>query len=117
MEVGELRRRFGIRLKTLRRAKSFTQEQLAAATDVSADAIGNIERGANSPSIDTAYMIATALGVPLAALYEIDEPVEPEPISPARAALTDLLDDLDEKSLGRVVDVVAAALKLRDRPA
>jgi transcriptional regulator with XRE-family HTH domain len=113
MEVGELRHRFGIRLRTLRRSKGLTQEQLAAATDVSSDAVGNIERGANSPSIDTAYMIATALGAPLAALYEIDDPIEPQPASPARAALMASVDGLDEETLGRVVDVVAAALKLR----
>jgi transcriptional regulator with XRE-family HTH domain len=60
--MDDIRKNFGIRLKTLRRQAGLTQEQLAEATDISVDFISLVERGINAPSFDNIERLAKALG-------------------------------------------------------
>ncbi|MBU1208328.1 MAG: helix-turn-helix domain-containing protein [Proteobacteria bacterium] len=64
----DIKRTFGQRIKTLRRFKSLTQEQLAERSGLSYKFIGEIERGTGNPTIDTIGKIARALEVPVARL-------------------------------------------------
>lgn len=52
-------------LQELRRAKGLTQEQLAAATEVSIGAVRNWEQGHRLPHFEAAYRISQALGISL----------------------------------------------------
>lgn len=58
----EFREMVGRRLKVMRVASCMTQEGLAKASGVSVPTIANTERGESSPTLETAYKIATALG-------------------------------------------------------
>ena len=59
----------GKRLRHLRRRRGLTQRELAQACDLSANAVGLIERGESSPSVSTLQRLALALEVPIAELF------------------------------------------------
>lgn len=70
--MGELRKKFGLRLRYLRREKDLTQEQLAEAIDVSSEFLSNIERGINAPSFKTLEKLAKALHVSVKEFFDFD---------------------------------------------
>jgi transcriptional regulator with XRE-family HTH domain len=59
----------GQRLRDLRQRRGLTQRTLAQACDLSANAIGLIERGESSPSVSTLHRLALALEVPITELF------------------------------------------------
>ena len=67
----DLKRRIAIRLKTSRKARQLTQEDLASLIGRSVDAVSNIERAKGLPSLDTLEAIATKLEIPIAEFFEI----------------------------------------------
>lgn len=54
----------GHRVRTLRRMKDLTQEELAEQLDISASFLGHIERGTRVASLDTFVALCNALKVP-----------------------------------------------------
>ena len=70
-------------LRTLRREKNISQDELAVAVGVRQSMISGIETGRVNASLPVAQKIAKHLGVPLDALVgeEQAEPVAEEPIS------------------------------------
>jgi len=70
--MGDLRVRFGNRLRALRNWKGMTQEQLAEAADVSVDFISLVERGISAPSFETLERLSVAFDVPVAELFHFE---------------------------------------------
>lgn len=68
-----LRKKFGKRLRTLRRQAGLTQEQLAEAAEISVDFLSLIERGINAPSFENLDKLATALGVHVRELFNFSD--------------------------------------------
>jgi DNA-binding XRE family transcriptional regulator len=68
----DLRRKFGKRVRYLRRDRDMTQEQLAELTDLSVNSISQIETGQSSPSLETIVKIAKALEVDVGELFKFD---------------------------------------------
>lgn len=64
-----LKARIGLHLRAIRNARRVTQEQLAAMTDRSVDAISAVERGVMAPSIETLERFAEAFDVPVTAFF------------------------------------------------
>ena len=58
-----LAKRFGRRIKELRKAKSLTQEELGQAAGVDYKYLGEVERGVKTSSFSTIEKLAKALGV------------------------------------------------------
>ncbi len=65
------------RLRLLRAERGWTQEQLAAATNVSRQAINALETERHDPSLDLGYRIAAAFGLPVEQVFP--NPHEPNP--------------------------------------
>ena len=65
----EIRLRFGLRLKQLRREQKLTQEQLGEIIGVSRTCVSRWESGRVSTTLDTLAMIAKGLGVSLSDLF------------------------------------------------
>lgn len=61
--MATLKQIFGSNLRQARRAKGWTQADLAEAGGLSLDMIGRLERGTVGPSFETIEALAKALGV------------------------------------------------------
>lgn len=68
--AGDIRIRFGRRLRALRTERGFSQESFADAAGLDRTYIGGIERGTRNVSLINIERIAKALRVPLAELFE-----------------------------------------------
>jgi transcriptional regulator with XRE-family HTH domain len=66
----DLKRRIAIKIKSSRKARRLTQEDLAGLIGRSADAVSNIERAKGLPSLDTLEAIAAKLEIPIAEFFE-----------------------------------------------
>ena len=73
MDTTTLKGLFGRRIRSLRKLRDFTQEDLAEATSLSAEYISKIERGLASPSFDVIARFATALQVDPLDLFDFSE--------------------------------------------
>lgn len=58
-----MRRLVGLNFSRLRRQKSFTQEQFAAASGFTQQYVSDLERGRRNPTVVTLFHLASALGV------------------------------------------------------
>ncbi|MBE9913685.1 helix-turn-helix domain-containing protein [Paenibacillus donghaensis] len=70
----------GGRIKTLRKAKGWTQEQLAEASSLHYSYIGGVERGERNISLDTLEKIVAALQVPPMELFRIEFETDDEKV-------------------------------------
>jgi len=64
----EVKRRFGEKMRQLRKEKGLSQEKLGFAVEMDLTSINEIERGHRSPKLITMYKIAQALGISLTEL-------------------------------------------------
>lgn len=71
--MDDLKKQFSVRLRLLRIQQQMTQEQLAAAANISVDFLSLIERGKNSPSFANLEKLAKALKVSVQELFNFDE--------------------------------------------
>ena len=69
MIVSTVQKRFGRRVRELRRARNLSQEQLAFQAGVHRTYLGSIERGERNPTLKSISAIATALHVTLSELF------------------------------------------------
>ncbi len=60
-----INRELGQRIQQARRAKGWTQEDLAHHAGLDFSYVNQLENGKRNPSLSTIYKIAAALGVPL----------------------------------------------------
>lgn len=70
--MSDLKHRFGVRLRQIRRSKDLTQETIAEATGLSVNFISLLENGDAAPSFDTIEKIAEALKVTVTELFTFD---------------------------------------------
>ena len=71
LSEGELTRRFGERVRDIRKKQRFSQEDLAGKIEMDLTSINEIEKGHRSPKLITMYKIAHALGVSLSDLTDL----------------------------------------------
>jgi len=62
----------GAQLRSLRKTRELTLEQLAARSGVSAGLLSQMERGQGNPSFNTLVQVAHALSVPVASLFRTE---------------------------------------------
>lgn len=68
-----------VNVSKLRVARGLSQEKLAADARVDRAYMGKIERRTENPSLDILDRLADALGVPVAALFEIPQSPDERP--------------------------------------
>lgn len=78
--MSDIAKALGLRIRELRNQRHMSQEELAFQSGISAAHLGQIERATKNPTVDTVGKIASALGVPVAALFSEDgeTPAPPE---------------------------------------
>ena len=104
---------FGIRLKSHRKARGLSQDELAEAVNRSTEAISKMERGLTFPGVDLLIDIASELDISIDALLGLEHPVEG---SKERVELTSeamrIITSLDGKPLQTAVEQLRALQKL-----
>ncbi len=96
----------GERIRGLRRSRSMTRKQLAAAAGVSERHLGNLEMGTGNASVLILQQVAQALGARPAEL--LDEGAAP---SPEWLLIRDLLAHQEEGTLRRAREAIAAIIE------
>ena len=69
-------RRLGQRVRRLRLAKEWTQEDLAAECELDRSYVSGLETGRRNPTYLILVRIAKTLGLPVIALLDLDRPPE-----------------------------------------
>ena len=64
LDAEQIQRRFGERLREIRKKKGISQESLALLCDLDRAYIGGVERGERNISLINIYKIARGLGIP-----------------------------------------------------
>ena len=106
---------FGRRLRTLRKAKGLTQEQLGRAAGLDYKHIGGIERGEHAPSFDAIEKIVKVLQIDYADLFTPDRGVTGQLAENLEAVVREI-DQLDKATLKRFFsDLLAAVRRVKDR--
>ena len=70
--MSDIAKQLGQRIRNLRNALQMSQEELSFKAGISPAHLGQIERALKNPTIDTIAKIATALDIPVAALFATD---------------------------------------------
>ena len=106
----KLKDRVALRIKTVRKLRGLTQEQLAEKIDRTVYAVSQLERGRSLPSFETLERLSEALSVPIRDFF--DEDGADEDINPRRVRLMTVLVDnaraLTDDDLETTVEVVRA---------
>ena len=69
---------FAYALKTIRKSKGLSQEQLAELIDRSVESVSNMERGRSLPSYETLGRLSESLDVPLSSLGDWFKGAQPD---------------------------------------
>lgn len=67
----DVRRNLGANIRKAREQGGWSQEELAGRSGIHRTYISGVERGARNPTIEIVAAIATALELPVAALFEV----------------------------------------------
>lgn len=75
-----IRKRFGEKIRDLRRAKGLSQEELAFRAGIHRNYLGGVERGERNPALDNIAAIAKALDITPGELltFQKKRPVTPK---------------------------------------
>ena len=99
------------RIRDLRIARQFTQEQVAEAAGIAPNYVSAIERATQSPTIETLTDIADALGVSLSELFlGVDRPL-PRELRRVEQALAGRPADVQHA----ILHIVETALRIAPR--
>ena len=109
----------GIAIKTIREQKGLSQNQLAKKSGISQSAISSIESTTKSPSIDTVFEIASALGISITDLLSVSDGINKEKPTVSDGGLDEelvnLLVDLSPPEVQRAKDFVAGIKAARTK--
>ena len=73
MDATTLKKLFGRRVRSLRKLRDMTQEELAESSALSAEYVSRIERGMTSTSFEVIAKLAQALEVEPSSLFTFEE--------------------------------------------
>lgn len=105
----------GERIRTIRKGKGVSQEELAFLSSLSAIYIGQVERGEKNITVDSLAKIATALGISLEDLFRFSEPLADKS---NQEFLIQILDKLSNRTVveqERVLELIDIVFGLIDR--
>lgn len=111
MDQDNFNKSLGYRIKSIRKKRKLSQEDLAELIEMSVDTVSNIERGKNTPRLDTILLMTKHLGVEIHELFQLqDIPVHERQKFDIISEIIDLLsnqpDDILHHSLKQIKDTI-----------
>ncbi len=103
--MGQLKSKFGARLKELRKAKNFSQEEFAELINITPRNLSKIETGQAFPSSANLEKIIAALGIEAQKLFDFEHLSEPLHI---RDEIDDYLSRMNEDRLKDIYKIIKA---------
>lgn len=100
--------KLGQRIRQLRTDRHMSQEELAFKSGISPAHLGQIERAAKKPTVDTVGKIAAALNVPAAALFS-DEMILAQPSSNTMDKINAhliVMSEEEQKDILRIIRII-----------
>ncbi len=110
--MAALRQNLGTRIRVLRKARSWTQEELASRAEVDYKWLGSVERGERNVTINNVEKIARALSVDPVQLFYFSSSVEERPERISQARIADAVKRCDARTLDSLLVVIHQFLKL-----
>lgn len=102
----------GKRIRDLRKAKGWTQEQLAEAASLHYSYIGGVERGDRNISLETLGKIISAFDVPAIEIFRFEDETERRKVLDEHMALLSSKNTGEIAALNRVTREVIAAMAM-----
>jgi len=96
---------FGIRVRSLRRRKNWTQEYLSERMDISSNYLSSIERGQENPTFDMLIKLSDALKADLWELFDFGHEVGKKDL---KGILNKFIKEIDEEKLRLAIKILRA---------
>ncbi|HKT73237.1 MAG TPA: helix-turn-helix transcriptional regulator [Steroidobacteraceae bacterium] len=112
----KLQDRVALRIRTIRKRRGLTQDELAEKIDRTGDAVSQLERGKSLPSFETLERLAVALDVPIRDFFDVSRSVESSQRTKLNTALLDIAGRLSEKDLQMAVNLLTVIVESRRHP-
>lgn len=103
------RQLLGRRIRSVRKIRGQTQEELAEAAHIHPKYVSSLELGKENPTLDVLVRLAAALRIELIELFTFDHEVADQ--KALRKTVTDLLSDADEDRLRFAVKLLKAVVR------
>ncbi|MDO4307703.1 MAG: helix-turn-helix transcriptional regulator [Eubacteriales bacterium] len=100
----------GNKIRAFRRAKGFSQEELAFRAEISSVYLRQIEKEDKNPTINTILKLCDALCIHPSDLFENNEPV---PLSDTEQQIMTFLADKTEEEKNIILELIKTAFKLQ----
>lgn len=108
VDMSETKILLGKRIRSLRRIKDLSQEELAEKANMSGKYVGEIERGQANITIDILEKISTALNVEISELFDHQHEIDRQELIPK---INSLLEDADDQNLQTIFRIIKSILK------
>ena len=103
-----IRDKIGSRIKSLRRAKGYSQEELAEVVSISPKYLSSIERGQENPTLDLFIRLSQGLKVELYEIFQLEH--EGEDPKRLKNKLKTLSGEIKNEDLHRILRVLEALI-------
>lgn len=105
--MGDVSKIIGERIRTIRKEKKISQEELAHLASLSDTFIGQVERAEKNITVESLHKIATALEISLEDLFRVSEHL-------SKSANTEVLIQIIDKLYDRTIEEQEDVLKIID---
>ncbi len=112
VDVTEIAKLLGERIRRIRKEKGLSQEQLGELAGLSEKYIGQVERGEKNLTIESQYKIAHGLNLSLEELFRSLDPIVRED---ALGELLELLSNRPKADQSMILEVAKVILKQQER--
>lgn len=109
----KLQDRVALRIRTIRKRRGLTQDELAEKIDRTGDAVSQLERGKSLPSFETLERLAVALDIPIRDFFDEGRTGESSQRTKLTTTLLDMVRSLSEKDLQMAVNLLTVVVDAR----
>jgi transcriptional regulator with XRE-family HTH domain len=105
----ETKKVVGMRIKTLRRGKGYSQERLAELAGINAKYLSSVERGEENPTLDLFIRLSQSLKVDIHEIFNVE--YENQTPQTLRKKLQTLIADIKDQDLSRAIRILGMLIR------